>query len=143
MKSYTLPNLQTLARTTTQSLTSGTTFALSGDLGAGKTTFVQFCAQELGLPHISSPTFILMNIQKIPRHPFLRYFCHVDAYRIHHPQELVDIGLMEYLHDKKTVCFIEWAEKIVSLLPKKRIELSFFHNTVHSRKIQIRTMSDI
>jgi tRNA threonylcarbamoyladenosine biosynthesis protein TsaE len=84
--------------------------ALMGDLGSGKTAFVQGLAKGLDVSarhYITSPTFTLIN-EYSGRHPLF----HVDLYRIEHIVELEEIGLDEVLQ-KDAVTAIEWAEKLV------------------------------
>ena len=99
-----------------QTLGPGAVVALTGDLGAGKTCFVQGLVHGLGVTtRATSPTFVLINQYRgrLPVH-------HVDAYRISTPAELIDIGLLE-LMDDEAVTIIEWADRITSLLPARAI----------------------
>lgn len=128
-------------------LKGGEVIALTGNLGAGKTTFIQGLANGLKIEkNVNSPTFVLMKIypvksrgagispkaklfnrvSPVKNSPVL-YLCHVDAYRIKNPLELADIGALEYFRDKNTVSIIEWADKIKSILPKKIIEITIKH----------------
>jgi len=86
-----------------------TIIALTGDLGSGKTAFVQGLAKGLDVSekyYITSPTFTLIN-EYPGRHPLF----HVDLYRIEHISELEEIGLDEVLHEDAVIA-IEWAEKL-------------------------------
>ncbi|MBI2067373.1 MAG: tRNA (adenosine(37)-N6)-threonylcarbamoyltransferase complex ATPase subunit type 1 TsaE [Deltaproteobacteria bacterium] len=85
-------------------LSLGNVIGLKGDLGSGKTTFVQGMAQGLGIDdrhYVNSPTFTLVNVYG----PLV----HVDLYRIESPIELASLGLEDYLGSHIVV--IEWAEK--------------------------------
>jgi len=88
--------------------------ALTGRLGAGKTTLIQGIADGLGVKdYVTSPTFIIINEYQ-GRLPFY----HIDLYRMDDIAQIEDLGIEEYFnHDG--VCVIEWAEKIGSLMPKK------------------------
>lgn len=104
-------------------LRAGDVIALQGDLGAGKTNFVQGIAQGLGITEdVNSPTFILAN--EYPRGRLPLY--HVDAYRVEDAQEAVGFGLQDYL-DGDGVTVIEWAERVREALPSDRlwIELDY------------------
>jgi len=91
----------------------GDVIALSGPLGAGKTTFVQGLAEGLGVPaerHVASPTFALVN-----EHPGRIDLVHVDFYRIRSPAELPELGIAE-AYDRAATA-IEWAERFPDWLP--------------------------
>src|SRR5438094_891779 len=117
-------------------LKGGDVLALHGDLGTGKTTFVQGLARGLGIKkNITSPTFIIVRQYGIPS-PQL-YFYHIDLYRVENENEIEGLGLLEIINDSKNIVAIEWAEKIEKLLPKKRINLLFEHLEKNRRKITI------
>ena len=101
----------------------GDLLCLEGELGSGKTCFVQGLGRGLGIVEpIHSPTFILANEHRGPR---LTLF-HVDAYRLRGPDEAIGIGLEDYLSGDG-VCVIEWAEKIAEALPADRMWIQFRH----------------
>jgi tRNA threonylcarbamoyladenosine biosynthesis protein TsaE len=86
----------------------GEVIALEGELGAGKTTFVQGFVEALGgSTPVHSPTFTLMNLYEIPSGP-IKTVVHVDFYRIEKPEELEEIGLEEFFGRKDVVVLIEW-----------------------------------
>ena len=92
--------------------------ALIGDLGCGKTAFVQGLAKGLEVPdgyYITSPTFTLIN-EYPGRHPLV----HVDLYRLEDIDDLEDIGLDEMLYGQ-TVIAVEWADKLSDNLPAKHL----------------------
>ncbi|NQT30576.1 MAG: tRNA (adenosine(37)-N6)-threonylcarbamoyltransferase complex ATPase subunit type 1 TsaE [Candidatus Saganbacteria bacterium] len=87
--------------------------ALSGHLGAGKTTLIQGIAVGVGVAdYVTSPTFIIIN-EYNGRLPFF----HVDLYRLNDATEVEDLGIEEYF-ERGGVCVIEWAEKLGDLAPK-------------------------
>lgn len=98
-------------------LKGGETLCLVGDLGSGKTAFVKGLAQGLRIKKIiTSPTFVLMKVyaagdQKI------KTLVHVDAYRLTSGQELLAIGLADYLGQKDTLVVIEWADRVRDVWP--------------------------
>jgi tRNA threonylcarbamoyladenosine biosynthesis protein TsaE len=102
-----------------QMLAPGDVIALTGELGAGKTCFVQGLARGLGATTwATSPTFVLINEYRarLPIH-------HVDAYRVSGPAEMIDIGLLDLI-DADGITVIEWPERVRSLLPARTIEVS-------------------
>jgi tRNA threonylcarbamoyladenosine biosynthesis protein TsaE len=102
-----------------QMLAPGDVVALTGELGAGKTCFVQGLARGLGATTwATSPTFVLINEYRarLPIH-------HVDAYRVSGPAEMIDIGLLDLI-DADGITVIEWPERVRSLLPARTIEVS-------------------
>src|SRR6058998_1398570 len=97
----------------------GDVVALIGELGAGKTCFIQGLVRGLGAAvRATSPTFVLVNQYKgrVPIH-------HVDAYRTQSLTEMIDLGLLE-LMSGEGVTLIEWADKLRSLLPPDAIHVS-------------------
>lgn len=98
-------------------VTSGTVFALWGDLGAGKTTFAQGLARGLDvMEQVLSPTFILLN-QYQGRLPFY----HIDAYRLA-GDEAFELGFAE-LFNEEAVILVEWPQNLGALLPNERIDV--------------------
>lgn len=99
-------------------LSSNAILALSGDLGAGKTTFVQGLALGLGIEEpVTSPTFVLLNNYQD------RLF-HFDLYRLKNPSDFTSLGFEEYFQ-KGGICAIEWPDRISSLLPPETIYIDF------------------
>jgi tRNA threonylcarbamoyladenosine biosynthesis protein TsaE len=99
-------------------LSPGAVVACTGELGAGKTCFLQGLARGLGVTtDVTSPTFVLVN-QYRGRVPVY----HLDAYRTDSLTELVDLGLEEML-DGAGVTVIEWADKLLPLLPARTIRV--------------------
>ncbi|XOU94248.1 MAG: tRNA (adenosine(37)-N6)-threonylcarbamoyltransferase complex ATPase subunit type 1 TsaE [Candidatus Kerfeldbacteria bacterium] len=117
---------------------TGDIYSLIGDLGSGKTHFTKGFAKGLGLKTtINSPSFILMKIYKI-KDKKIKYFCHVDAYRLKRPEEIIEIGLEEYLSRGDTIVVIEWADKLKHFLKsykQKFINFTFIDKNI--RKIKI------
>ena len=111
---HTLDSLADAAEIFLDSIGEIPLIAFSGEMGAGKTTFIQALCRALGVPQdVNSPTFSLVN----------EYFTttgesmfHFDLYRIEDPDELFDLGYEEYFFSGKR-CFIEWPEKASHLIP--------------------------
>jgi tRNA threonylcarbamoyladenosine biosynthesis protein TsaE len=108
--------------------------SLTGDLGSGKTAFVQGLAKGLDIPekyYITSPTFTLIN-EYPGRHPLY----HVDLYRIEHDLELAEIGLDEILQEDAVIA-IEWAEKLIGETLSSHLELRLRIISENIRQIDI------
>ena len=122
-----------------KNIQAGDIITLTGDLGAGKTTFTQGFAKGLGITNrIISPTFIISRKYEIKRKSqTIKIFYHIDLYRMVSEKDLHSIGLEEILGDKNTVVVIEWPEKMGSLLPKKRWNITIESMRENERKITI------
>jgi tRNA threonylcarbamoyladenosine biosynthesis protein TsaE len=95
-------------------------FAFYSKMGAGKTTFIQDICRHLGTTdNITSPTFALINEYKTPENTSIFHF---DFYRIKNLEEAFDLGYEDYFYSGN-YCFIEWPEKIESLLPENVVEV--------------------
>ncbi len=129
-----------IAKEFASTLKGGDIVLLIGNLGAGKTTFVKGLAEGLGITDdILSPTFTLLNIYNLqPNTSHLRQLIHVDTYRLKTEQELIDIGIEDYLGDQQTLCVIEWPEKIQNLLKnRKTVKVTIEHLQTEKRKITV------
>lgn len=114
--------------------------ALIGDLGSGKTTFVQGFAKGLGIKDkIISPTFVLMRQRKIPSSKKILY--HVDLYRLENPSHIKSLGLKDLFADPSAIILIEWAEKCKNLLPKNTIKIEFKILEQNTREIKVSGIS--
>ncbi len=122
--------------------------ALQGELGAGKTTFIQGLGKALGIKEkILSPTFVIMRrygVRPLGRDkgspakagtPMNLY--HLDCYRLNGVEDLSGLGFEEILKDKKNLVVIEWAERIKNVLPKDAVWIKFEHRGEDERKIRI------
>lgn len=93
--------------------------ALEGDLGSGKTHFVQGFAKHLDIKEkITSPTFVILKRFKIGGAK-IRNLIHIDAYRIEKPEEILELRWNEFINDPSNIILVEWADKIRNVLPKK------------------------
>lgn len=119
-------------------LNGGDILLLKGELGAGKTTLVKGLALGLGVQNeITSPTFTLMNICPVNSEK-IKTLVHIDTYRLKDEQELLDIGVEDYLGQPNTLCIIEWPEKVVGLLKDKTTTtITIEHSADNQRKINI------
>jgi tRNA threonylcarbamoyladenosine biosynthesis protein TsaE len=122
------------ARRLAGELSPGAVLALHGDLGSGKTCFVQGLAEALGVQTIvNSPTFTIINEYR-GRYPLY----HVDLYRLNSASEAEEIGLEEFIKGDG-VAAIEWPEKICQLLPEGAIHVFFEFLDMNRRRIVIKT----
>ena len=97
----------------------GSVYALSGDLGTGKTVFAQGFARGLGIEDaVNSPTFTILQIYEEGRIPFF----HFDVYRIEDPDEMEEIGYEDCFYGEGT-SLVEWAELIEELLPEQTVHI--------------------
>ena len=103
---------------------------LEGELGSGKTRFVQGFAKGLGIrKRLTSPTFVLMKKYK--------NLYHLDCYRLNKPKDLLDLDFKEIISNPKNIILIEWAEKVRKILPRDRIWIKFEIVSSKRRKIKI------
>jgi tRNA threonylcarbamoyladenosine biosynthesis protein TsaE len=137
-----------------------TVLALQGNLGGGKTTFLQGFAHGLGIKEkITSPTYVILKHFRLPSLRAKRSnlkvqiasspeaprnddsftdFYHIDCYRINKPEEILELGFEEIISDPKNIVAIEWPEKIKELLPKDTIEIEFKFVDEKTREINFK-----
>jgi|TARA_B110000438_G_scaffold92534_2_gene92123 tRNA threonylcarbamoyladenosine biosynthesis protein TsaE len=107
---------------------------LDGNMGSGKTTFIQTLCKNLGvLDNVLSPTFSLVN-EYILKDNLLIY--HFDLYRVKSVEELIEIGFDEYVYSKN-ICLIEWPEIAKEIIPNKNIRIKIEINEKLKRDITI------
>lgn len=112
-------------------LSPGMVLCLTGDLGAGKTTFTQALAGALGVTEpVTSPSFTIVQEYHSGRIPIY----HMDVYRVEDAAELDDFGFDEYFAGKALVV-VEWAERVEDLLPEQRVHLGFYRCMDENRRI--------
>ena len=112
----------------------GSTFCLTGDLGAGKTTLVRGIARALNIKSVvQSPTFNIMKVYFDGDRPLI----HIDAYRL--ADVNTDIGLDEYIGYETGFTVIEWPEFIKDLIPENAIEVNIKHAEGDTRNITIKS----
>ena len=105
---------------------SAAVLALEGELGGGKTTFVQGLAKALGIKEkILSPTFVIMRHFNILTSKHFNNFYHIDCYRLDKPNELAELGFDEILKNPKNLLVIEWADKVKAIIPKEAVWVEF------------------
>ena len=116
-----------------KSLPSGCVITFTGDLGAGKTTFVRGIAQGLDIKDtVQSPTFNIMKIYMKGQRPLI----HIDAYRLADID--TDIGLDEYIGYEIGITVIEWPEYIEKLIPEDKVEITILNKGGDNRSLTIK-----
>ncbi len=124
--------------------------ALSGDLGAGKTTFTQGFIKALGVKHhVTSPTFLIVRRYNIPNYEFSKTqnlktktylnVYHFDLYRIHSIAEMAQLHFKKIINDPQNIVLIEWPERIGKSIPKSAQWIYFEHGrNIKERRIVIK-----
>jgi tRNA threonylcarbamoyladenosine biosynthesis protein TsaE len=113
-------------------LVPGDVVSLTGDLGAGKTTFVQGAARALGVQDpVASPTFVLVREYRgdLPVY-------HLDVYRLDRLQEVIDLGFEDLL-DPSGVIFVEWGDAIEPLLPDEHLRVELRTDEDDARRLSV------
>jgi tRNA threonylcarbamoyladenosine biosynthesis protein TsaE len=134
-----LEELDVQAQKVARELRGGDVLALSGDLGAGKTTFVQALARALGISGtIQSPTFVLERQYAIPSGLVLHHF---DWYRLESVEAVSALGLEELFDDVQAVVLIEWPERALSIVPDSAWVVAFVITGETSRRLSVQKVS--
>lgn len=131
-QSHSAEETQTLGAALAKWLAPGDVIALQGELGAGKTNFVQGLARGLEIHEdVNSPTFILANEYTTGRLPLY----HIDAYRVANAAEARGFGLDDYLNGGG-VTVIEWAERVREALPREHLWLELEYRGESERRVR-------
>jgi len=119
---------------------SALVLGLTGELGGGKTTFLQGFAKGLGIKNrILSPTFIILRKLEIKNKKIkFKNFYHIDCYRIKKAKDILDLGFEEIISNNKNIIAIEWANIIKKVMPPKSIWIKFEVINEQTRKITIK-----
>ena len=139
MKTIEIPSLEALpeaARSFAALMGDNTVFAFYGDMGAGKTTFINALSEALGVEpgETASPTFARINEYRSDTTAELIY--HFDFYRIEDLEEALELGIEDYF-DSGAVCLIEWPERIAAALPADTVTVRISVNDDDSRTLTI------
>lgn len=134
LTTHSLEETLSLGKNIGKMLNAGAIIALTGDLGSGKTSFVQGLAKGLDISeryYITSPTFTLIN-----EYPGRYRLFHIDLYRIEDPLELDELGFYEII-DSNSVIAIEWADKLLDEFTSGYLDIKFKILNDQSRRITI------
>ena len=118
-----------------QQLKAGSVIALIGELGCGKTCFTKGLCAGLGIPgkQVNSPTFAFVN-----EYQGRLLVLHLDLYRIDDMSAGLDVGIMDYLaRTEKGVALIEWADRVLPLLPEDRLAVRFDVLSAKKRQLEL------
>lgn len=131
--SYDIDSLPQVAQTLLNEGRDEPIWLFYGDLGAGKTTLIKEICIQLGVDSslLSSPTFSLINEYPARNGPVY----HFDFYRLKNEIEIMDLGIEEYF-DSGNFCFVEWPERLGSLLPSKFFKITITESSRTSRIIE-------
>ncbi len=133
-RSVTLSELEEVAKYIVSRLDQFKIWLFQGEMGAGKTTLIKTICKEAGVEEAtSSPTFSIVNEYQTPGADKIFHF---DFYRIKQELEAADIGTEEYFYSGYP-CFVEWSEKIPSLIPSRFAEVTIEVETYTQRTIAI------
>ncbi|MBJ2188887.1 MAG: tRNA (adenosine(37)-N6)-threonylcarbamoyltransferase complex ATPase subunit type 1 TsaE [Muribaculaceae bacterium] len=113
-----------------------TVYTFTGEMGAGKTTFISALCAALGVDpeEANSPSFAIANEYRSETTAELIY--HFDLYRLESLEEVMDIGFEDYL-DSGALCLIEWPEKVADILPDDTVRVNIRVNDDNSRDLII------
>jgi len=107
---------------------------LYGNLGFGKTTFVQGFAQGLGITtRLLSPTFIIVRRYELDKQHHCLY--HLDLYRMNKSKDMETLGFKEIVADTNNIVVIEWADRLGSCMPKRRLDMKFIAGSGEQERI--------
>lgn len=142
MKTITIKSLDDLpnaAHEFVQSMDDATVYAFYGDMGAGKTTFINALCKELGVEEdvANSPSFSIVNEYRSDTTAELIY--HFDLYRLNNIDEALDLGVEDYF-DSGALCLLEWPERIEELLPDDTVRVKIWVNDDDSRTMQLSSL---
>lgn len=129
-------DMEKLGERIARALPQGGFVALCGDLGAGKTVLCRGAGRALGLDHLSSPTFTI--VQEYPTVPPLFHF---DAYRLEDEDELYAMGFEDYL-DRGGLILMEWADRVPGALPRERLDIEIAGSGGDERTVRLTPRGD-
>ena len=137
MHKFTIPSIDKIGEVAEEFLKAypePAVFCMYGSMGAGKTTFVQALCEKLNVEDVvNSPSFAILNVYNTDKQDSVYHF---DFYRLKEEEEAFDLGYEDYFYSD-SYCFVEWPEKIASLLPEKRYDVKVTVLDDNSRQIEV------
>lgn len=132
----TLAELPAAADQFVKNMGDATIYAFNGEMGAGKTTFINALCRRLGVEDdvTNSPSFAIINEYRSDTTAELIY--HFDLYRLENIDEALDLGIEDYF-DSGALCLLEWPERVEDILPDDTVKVDIKVNDDHSRTIVI------
>ena len=136
--SYSLANIKSAANQLWQYAHQYKTWAFSGLMGAGKTTFIHALCDFLEVEDaVSSPTFALINEHHFSQNGKETLIYHMDWYRLKSTEEAINAGVEDCLNDKNAYNFIEWPEQAPELLPHPHLWIQIAELKPHEREMNV------
>ena|SRR5687767_14082223 len=130
---YELDNIDEAANKIFRAIKGKNILALSGEMGAGKTTFIQALCRQIGVKGImGSPTFSIINEYESEKGPVY----HIDLYRCRDEDEAIRAGVEDCLYSG-CICLVEWPSRAPSLFPEETIRIGITEINDHTRKITV------
>ena len=112
-------------------------FAFHGEMGAGKTSFIHSLCDVKGVKDVvSSPTFSIINEYVYIQDDVAKKIYHIDLYRLKDEEEALQAGIEDCLYSDH-ICFIEWPEKIASVLPDDTVHINIHAIDTRTRRLQL------
>ena len=119
--------VEALSISSQSKISAATVVALYGNLGSGKTTFIQGLAEGMGVKeNVLSPTFLILK-QFFLKSGRYKNLYHIDAYRLKNPGEMIELGFKDLINDPENIIVIEWADKFRKILLKDTIWIKFYN----------------
>jgi tRNA threonylcarbamoyladenosine biosynthesis protein TsaE len=138
---YTLENIDGAVKRFWASLHQYQIFAFSGEMGAGKTTFIHHLCEYLGVQDsVSSPTFALINEYHFENRGVEEIIYHLDWYRLKNSEEAINAGMQDCLDQAgrgEAFCFVEWPERAIELFPAHYLWISIISNSISEREMVV------
>lgn len=114
-----------------------TIFCLYGDLGSGKTTFTKGFVSAFGVKqNVTSPTFVIEKIYKLPKPTNFQHIIHIDAYRLNSGEEMIELGWNEIIENPENIILIEWPNNISDILPSNTRSIYFKFIDENTREVK-------